>query len=138
MVVSIPAMTRVETTNEMECTPTTSSASISSLIRIDPISAVIRQPAWTAKAAAASSGANSRVMANDVAAPATAPRSRMLSVPWAMRATVAPAARPSTTISSDVPPPTMTAPRPHARSVTVATVWRRYRKIAAGRYRTAR
>ncbi|CQA12562.1 Uncharacterised protein [Mycobacteroides abscessus] len=57
----IPAITRVVTTNGMERMPWASSASISSEMRMAPISAVIRHPAWAANPIAAIIGAISRV-----------------------------------------------------------------------------
>ena len=58
-----PAITRVVTTNGTERRPSASIASISSEMRIEPISAVMRQPAWAAKPMAAAMGASSRVVA---------------------------------------------------------------------------
>ena len=63
--VVIAATTRVLTMYGIGRTAIDSSASISSAIRIEPISAVRRQPAWAAKPIAAIIGANSRVLAYD-------------------------------------------------------------------------
>ena len=57
-----PAMIRVVTRNGSEGTPMTSSASISSLIRIAPICAVNPQPTVADSARPATSGAISRVL----------------------------------------------------------------------------
>ena len=59
----IDATTRVLTTNGIGRTAIASRASISSEMRIEPISAVNRQPACAANPIAAIIGASSRVLA---------------------------------------------------------------------------
>ena len=81
------ATSRGNTSTPIGLRPMTVSASTSSRIFIEPISAVMRHPACTANPSAARSGANSRVMAKEDTAPATGPRSSMLSVPCATMAT---------------------------------------------------
>ena len=58
----LPAMIRVETRYEMDLMPITSSASISSEIRIAPISAVAPAPTVAASASPVTTGAVSRTL----------------------------------------------------------------------------
>ena len=115
------ATTRVATRKRIGLTAITSRASTSSWIFIEPSCAVNRQPTWAPSARAAISGASSRVLALAEMKPVngaspTSSRPLKPSMPSEV-----PAEIDSRIITPIVPPPTMSAPLPHAMSLS----WRR-------------
>lgn len=87
-------MKRVPTTYGIGLKPIASTASISSAMRIAPISAVMRQPACAAKAIPATKGDISRTLARPPTIPESAPNPKMFNVAQASIAIDAPIAMP--------------------------------------------
>jgi hypothetical protein len=92
---------------------------------MEPISAVIRQPAWEANATPATNGAISRTFPHPPMTPASAPSPIRFSVAKASMATMPPTVMPRMASTLITPPSTITDPRPHARLFITRSVSRR-------------
>ena len=112
--------------------PRASNASISSEIRMAPISAVIRHPAWAAKPIPAIIGAISRVFAYAETNPVSGPMPTMSRAPYPSIPTEPPTAAPMNTSTPMVPPPTISEPFPQIKSTNSTPVWCRYRFSVSG------
>ena len=97
-------------------TPMTSSASISSLMRIAPSCAVNPAPTCAASATPATSGVISRVFANEVMTPVNASAPICCSPLKPSRPTSVPVKNEIETTTKNMPPPTTSAPDPREMS----------------------
>ncbi|CPU53657.1 Uncharacterised protein [Mycobacteroides abscessus] len=120
-----PPTSLVPTTNGIDRNPIASVASISSAIRIEPISAVMRHPACDAKATPATSGAISRTLPHPLMIEDSAPNPMRSNVANASIATIAPTVTPRIASTLIEPPSTMSDPRPQARLFITCSVSRR-------------
>lgn len=115
---------RVPTTNGIGRKPIESTASISSEMRIAPISAVMRVPACDMKAIPATMGPRMRTAPIPPMMPASDPNPRMFRIANASMASEAPVATPRISRTLIVPPSTISDPRPHAMLSVAANVCR--------------
>ena len=110
-----------------------STASISSDMRMAPISAVMRVPACAVKAIPATNGPITRTAPTPPMRPDSAPKPMMFRVASASMANDAPTAMPRMSKTLIVPPSTMSEPLPQARLIVAANVCLEYRRTVKGK-----
>ncbi|AMC49179.1 Uncharacterised protein [Mycobacterium tuberculosis] len=125
MITTSPPRIRVETRNEIDLMPITSSASISSLIRMAPNCAVAPAPTVAASATPETMGAATRVLASAAKNPVNASTPMLPSdaKPW--MAISEPPDSVTKPMIATVPPTTAIAPVPIPISATRRSVSRR-------------